>query len=211
MALSQKFILPSSEMRWFYNWNQNDFQSVLDWLKSILKELSAEPDREDYYLHTGNPDKGIKLRPYGSKRHLEMKFLSNQENRISPFKGRKEDWTKWSVPLPKEFKVDVKVDPKWIGVEKTRYLLKISLTQSTPRVLQADGKGTKEGCNVELTQLRVKEKKYWTFSFESFSKSGKEEKNLENGLEFLSLKNPPEIIQTGISCGYMEWIIKEVL
>jgi len=134
MPKSQIYIVSSSEMRWFHDWNKKDFQSVLHWLKSILESLTAEPNREDYYLRTSNYDKSIKLRSYGNKKHLELKFLSAQENRAILFKGRKENWTKWSIPLPVEFDVSVKNDPKWIEVMKSRYLIQISFDHSPPRL-----------------------------------------------------------------------------
>jgi hypothetical protein len=209
--MDAKVILVSAEERWFFDEDNTGFESVRKWLENFLgSPLSPDESRDDFYLKSPNVNIGVKLRPYAKeKSHFECKYIrSLQQREQTPFRGKIEEWTKWSFELPKMLSVDPKNDADWIEVKKVRYLIKISFDQTPHRVLNSSAKDINEGCNVELTKLTANGKGYWTFGFEAFSELQLERGNLEKSISILGMLKPrPVALDTfQMSCGYAEWL-----
>ncbi|MBD1881067.1 hypothetical protein [Coleofasciculus sp. FACHB-T130] len=155
-------MLNTIEMRWFYpskipieieRWFNQD---------SLGGQIKSPEDREDWYLYLPNSDYlGIKLR----QGKLEIKWRQ-AELKVLRFgdlvEGKAGKWAKWTCedPISKCFiPAEVVGKESWLSVKKKR----------SQRVYQ--------DCTVELTQLQINGKDWWSLAFEA---TGEDDKSMDN-------------------------------
>jgi hypothetical protein len=163
-------MLHSAEMRWFFVGPAPE--AVLDWFDA--SEERVEKSRTDSYLiFFGSLGVGVKLREVPGKDHFnfEIKAPRSAPRTVEPHPGilgRADAWVKWSVELNVDVLQTMRKGSRWIDVEKKRWLLKYEIKPDTaPKEVLKEARPD-EGCNVELTELRVAEGRWWTIGFEAF-------------------------------------------
>jgi hypothetical protein len=163
-------ILPSAEVRWFVRGPVDPL--VAAWFESSDPPPQQESPRVDHYLDRVDESLGIKLR----EGKIEVK---RREAIIGDLAvggrvlGVVERWRKWSFTLDDR---DVPRD-SWIVVEKRRRLRKYAIRDGRAVAVPA-GDRPAQGCNVELTELRVADDSWWTLGLEAYG----DESTLEDQL-----------------------------
>jgi hypothetical protein len=160
--------LLSAELRWFFEGPVPP--PVHQWFHKSL--FCGKPaSRTDHYLlfpHTGKL--GVKFR----EERLEIKCLVGEAGVFffGNAQGSIEYWEKWSSDQMPEFSASqLQSDASWIQVQKSRVL----------RLFEVDKEGYEEcdirsgyiqlerGCQMELTEILIRNVKYWSLGFEAFS------------------------------------------
>jgi hypothetical protein len=180
-------ITHSAEVRWIME------GEIPPEVKNWFKGDNQEPVRVDYYWNVPNCEvMGIKLRRYPPKAdekprdpNLEFKPLVTVVKDFSLPKGveaQVDIWDKWSTEGDASKKLMAQLSERkasWLAIRKTRWLRKYSAEQGAIRKVDAKTRPP-NGCNVELTELRVGSvdeiredapnagKAYWTIGFEAF-------------------------------------------
>ncbi len=202
----------SAELRWFYR-DGSALNEVSLWLDKLNGgELRPEVPREDFYRITKAEDISVKFRKYnvsGALRtHLECKMLESAEVVVTPFKGKIEQYSKWSFQIADDLLPDPK-NENWLKVAKRRTLIKVDLISGTPVISGSEQLLLKEGCNVEITLLPSNGDQ-WTFGMEAYSDSGNQMDNLRRAIRWIgeSFGFPPALGKFFFSGGYAEWLAK---
>ncbi|MCO6175627.1 hypothetical protein NHF50_11295 [Flavobacterium sp. NRK F10] len=211
-------MLKSAEVRWLLNKGQE--KQIEHWFATYDQQFGLEDNypRYDYYLSLPDIDSlGIKIRDpremkEGLVSHVEIK-KQIEENKTFKFnehiEGQLNTWIKYSIklvdaPLIVEILNSGNATTGWIPVAKDRLILKYDLNT---RKLVSATTFVDEGCGIELTRFKLKEKSIYTFGFEAFSKSDQEKRNLFRTLPLIfesvgkielnkkNSKSYPEILQ----------------
>jgi len=159
----------STESRWF---SQGPIpQSLHDWFHQSLC-CSQPSQRTDQYLVFPNADNlGVKFRE--GRFEIKVRLEEVQDYKIGKIQGVIEFWEKWSSDQMPEFSAtsQLQSDASWIQVQKSRVL----------RLFEVDKEGYEEcdirsgyvqlerGCQLELTEILIRNVKYWSLGFEAFS------------------------------------------
>ena len=123
----------------------------------------VETRRDSYLVNQASPDVGVKLR---GDVQLDVKIYGGSPNIVTVpgrAQGRLGWWRKWSFPL-RAF--DRAREPaRWAGVQKVRRIRFFSLA-GRPILSKADA-AVEGGCAVELTEVLVDRRRWWTLGFEA--------------------------------------------
>ncbi|MEW5960802.1 MAG: hypothetical protein AB1801_24010 [Chloroflexota bacterium] len=196
------------EVRWFIPGSIPP--EVTTWFHREELRTFAEPARVDYYLHLRDTDGlGIKLR----QGQIEVKQRQGQLGQVQFARwasGLVEQWRKWSFSLVGagyDFSHQPAPAAAWLGVKKERWLRTYRLTdnwQVVPASLDAPG----PGCDLELSQVQVGSRTWWSLCLEAFGGETKLEQNLllvaSHVLETTSSSSP--LLTVEQSCGYPHWL-----
>ncbi|MDR9404874.1 MAG: hypothetical protein RI580_15710 [Halothece sp. Uz-M2-17] len=152
--LEVKEMLRTLEMRWF---KRGEIPAVMNqWFKQACPgEVFGEAEtRTDWYLQPIAPcnDLNIKFR----QGRIEVKWREKQLTTVdlsSQGEGIMEQWVKWLCEA-ESLQDFYPQDSAWVAVEKARSQRQWELSSDA-------------FCNVELTQLKVKDQNWWTFGLES--------------------------------------------
>lgn len=206
---SSSFFYLSAETRWFMPGDVPPaFQRWFD--RSSLKQ-DYEPRIDTYLVYPNAASAGVKFR----ENRFEIKSLVRPLGELDVgdrFRGEAAIWEKWSVagPFVSMFFNEAGDDrSRWTEVTKTRTIRKYAT--DGPEVREVDTAGGcgkhDDGCYVELTQLEVLNKKYWTLGFESFAGTRELSDNLFRTIDFFSRTlNNPLTFPAGRSFAYTEFL-----
>jgi hypothetical protein len=206
----EETMLFSAEIRWFYFGELP--QATIDWF--CYDELVSEPEeRTDRYLIFPCCESvGMKVRMYKDKYNIEIKALRGGSETLqlpNGVAGRTDCWVKWSYgeapadPLVQALLVQ---SSGCIDVQKKRWLRKFSLDHGQLEPVDTEARPD-DGCNVELTQLRVQERLYWSLAFEAFGPEVQVRQHLwKVGTHFLTQHSPANQCSTANSCSYPVWL-----
>ena len=199
---------PTVEVRWFYEGMVPP--AVLQWFQQADQELVQQPPRMDYYLRiTDREGLGIKLREGRieiKQRHQQLGIVRFHE-RVA---GAIEYWRKWSFELGEMhggLAVRAAVDSSWIGVSKARGLRRYRLTGERKVVAMSTEAYADRGCDLELTNVRVGEKAWWSLSFEAFGSEPTLRENLLLVAKQVFAIGEPPALDARDSCGYPKWLM----
>ncbi|MGE5656653.1 MAG: hypothetical protein ACM37W_08560 [Actinomycetota bacterium] len=172
----------SAELRWFSSGTLP--KAIAQWFEqdSLGGYLSPPEEREDLYLLIPSCDYlGVKVRQKG----LEVKWRQAQLNPArygNHWEGKAEKWLKWVcadtfTPISPE----IVATGQWISVKKKRWqrLYQVSPEGLTPVPVEAP---IPQGCSVEITQLSMNQKAWWSLAFEAFG----HENSLMDSLEMVA-------------------------
>lgn len=197
---------PTVEVRWFMPGPAP--AEVSDWFHREQPKSFAEPERVDSYLRISDTDSlGIKLR----QGRIEVKQRTRQLGLVQlhrQAKGLVEQWRKWSFSLVGAgYDLSQQPEPAgaWLAVKKERLLRTYRLTanwQVAPAALDASG----PGCDMELAQVTVGEKVYWSLCFEAFGEEAKLEQNLLLVASHVLETTRPPRLPAERSFGYPRWL-----
>jgi hypothetical protein len=195
------------EVRWFCEGTVSS--EVWEWFQQGEQEPEEQATRIDYYLRLPNTDfLGIKLR----EGKIEIKQRHCQHGVIHFHKriaGMVEHWRKWSFELAKvndELPSIVTPASLWIGVSKRRKLRKYRLTANKVVVAASAQEHPDQGCGMELTNISVEGKDWWSLGFEAFGDEAiLQETLLLVAKQVLAVSEPP-ILNATDSCSYPKWL-----
>ena len=163
-----------------------------------------ENRRDSYLVERTGPDVVVKLR---GESQLDVKVHGGSPGVLTmrgQAHGRLGWWRKWSFPLPA---VAEGTEPAgWASVQKVRRIRVFSL-DGRPIVSKADA--TVEGCcAVELTDVLVGRRRWWTLGFEATGPAGSLTEALNASVAALFDHPLPAglILDLAHSTSYSEWL-----
>ena len=200
-------MLITCELRWFYRGRLPE--EIEHWFAADVQGVHSQTpeEREDWYLLIpGCEHLSVKLRD----RNLEIKWRVAQLGRVNfrdNLAGETEKWVKWTCLDPEAETVitpDVVEKGQWVSVKKVRSMVRFQVNPDNSLILVTE-ETKNDKCNVELTQLFIKEDSWWSLGFEA---SGKDA-NLTNNLEVVAksvLNSYPADLQGENSYGYPKFL-----
>jgi hypothetical protein len=151
----------SLEVRWIF---PGPLQAaVAGWFGRFPAATEA---REDLYL-LEPPLHGLSVKVRGGGA-LEVKAYHESAGLLEVAgraRGRLESWQKWSFPC-RPLRHDRGGPPGWQPVRKRRRISRFTLA-SEPVVTPAEALGDEPRCDVELTEVCVRDRDWWTLGFEA--------------------------------------------
>jgi hypothetical protein len=189
-------MLITVELRWFY---RGTIPTEIErWFNqdSLGGQMESPENREDWYLYLPNCDRlGIKLR----QGKLEIKWRQ-AELKVLHFgdlvQGKAEKWAKWTCedPTSKCFiPAEVAGKESWLSVKKER----------SQRVYQ--------DCAVELTQLDINGKDWWSLAFEATGEDDKLMDKLETVASQVFQSYRGSELRSQDSYAYPKWLCSAII
>lgn len=191
----------STEVRWFFEGPYPE--EVTLWFEEF--DPVSQAPRTDYYLsNTDNARMGIKLREGQIQikcmmADLGVHYYANAAGKVARYE-------KWSFPVVsnEEWSALVVRPDVWIPVIKERKMLRFTLGGGFPDRIGMDER-VEEGCEVELSQIEIMDKTFWSLAFEAFGPSA--EINLEKTTrDIFESKTAPIFFDEENSLGYARLI-----
>jgi hypothetical protein len=195
----------TAELRWFLPGPLP--AGALAWL-AMEERHRQEPRTDDYALLPGSAVVGVKLRAG----RLEVKALAQAVGplRLTPaIEGLVETWGKLAVQVPDGPGLDqsLHAEAVMVSIDKTRWLRRFALDGAAGPVEVAAGTTPARGCDVELTQLRVRGSDWWTVGLEAFGDPPGIEGCLKLTARAVLLSGePPCRLSHGNSLSYPAWL-----
>ena len=162
-------MFPTVETRWFYPGTVPP--DVLAWYHYGERAPEAQPTRIDYYLRLADHDDlGVKLR----EGRIEIKQRAEQygvEHLHEHVHGLVEGWHKWSFGVTDSgtgLNDLAGPSPAWIAVRKARRLRRYLVTDDGNVFAMSGVETAPQGCNIELAELAIHGKTWWSLAFETF-------------------------------------------
>lgn len=182
-------MLKTLEMRWF---KQGDIPtSVREWFEKDC--MGNGESRTDWYLIPIAPCDYLNIKFRQGR--LEIKWREKQYptvNLNSQWQGIMEAWVKWLCEA-ESMEGFLPQHQGWVAVEKARSQRQIVLSPEAC-------------CNLELTQLRVKNQPWWTVGLESTG----DEESLSAIAQQLS-QTCPETLTEKDASAYPHWLAQKVM
>jgi len=151
----------SLEVRWIFPGQLT--AAVAGWFGRF--PARAESREDTYLLDPRLRGLSVKIRGGGA---LEVKAYRGSPGILEVAggaRGRLESWQKWSFPF-RPPSGDSGGPPGWIQVRKRRRISRFS-SASGQIVAPAAGMGQQPRCEVELTEVHVRGRDWWTLGFEA--------------------------------------------
>lgn len=192
--------LTSAEVRWFFEGPVPD--EIERWFCRGDLLARAEP-REDHYLaFPASLGLNVKLR----EGRLEVKSLVKSlgaRTVAADVAGNVEMWEKrigGDAAVLEFERLRTSAPHLWIAARKARTLRTFSLDGDSIKEIAAGKVFLSDGCNVELTKIKVHESAYWSFAFEAFGDPARVEATLQTvAAQVLSDNHRPRLFKTRTS------------
>ncbi len=190
----------SLEVRWILPGRLE--AAVTGWFARFPAEVES---REDIYLV--DPQLGglsVKLR-HGAA--LEVKVYQGSPGVLEVAgraRGRLESWDKWSFPCGPLRQGGAGL-PGWRPVRKLIRRFGLTSGQDGPGVPEP---GVQAGCEVELTEVRVRRQPWWTLGFEATGPASLLRRHLESTAAHVFAQALPSGVELGTddSQSYAQWL-----
>lgn len=202
-------MLTTTELRWFYRGTLPP--AIADWFAAdtLGEYLQTPEERSDVYLYVPECEYlGIKLR----QKRLEIKLRKAELGGWQfgdNLHGKAEKWVKWSCEdstgetlLPP----DVLKKAPWVSVKKVRQQRKYQISQNGSIQPVPLNESITEGCNVEITQLTIKENDWWSLAFEAYGEDANLIDNLKTVLNWMLKNYTNSPLQIDNSFAYPKWL-----
>lgn len=199
------------EIRWFFEGSTPS--EVKSWFQDLTSPQFFAPAQNlhDFYLRNRDFGLGLKLR----EGRLEVKW----RRRFGEFvgaggkvKGQAEDWIEWvwtngGGRMAGQVAESIRHDPRgpWIEVSKERLRLKHLSTENGLAPVRLDEQ-IERGCIVELTNVEVLDRRWWTLALDIFSQRGDTIMVLHQAAETLFTDYPGPQLGLAHSYGYPQWL-----
>jgi hypothetical protein len=199
----------SLEIRWFFK-NEEKAKQVYDWFLAIEGNIdNPENKRTDFYLnHFFKGTLGIKLR--GEELEIKEKVSEVNQHEWNNL-GKIEIYNKLEFNPASKDPISLKMDQhkkyeKWVALQKKRKLLKIDTMDSIK--IYPGKRIINDGCSVEITRLKLKGKKWWTFCIEAYAKEKNIYNNMDGVVKYISetFRDLQHIVKPNLSMGYPSWL-----
>jgi len=193
--------VPSLEVRWILPGRLDT--ALAAWFEASVFLMES---REDAYLL--RPDLGALSVKVRGGRALEVKaFLGSPGILDLPgrARGRMQYWQKWSFPL-RSHRPDVGEADAWGRVGKQRRIIRFSLAGG--RVACAGESADEAQCAVELTELRMQHRDWWSIGLEATGPAGLLRAALEAAAALVFTQAPQSGVKLRMadSMSYAEWL-----
>jgi hypothetical protein len=191
-------------MRWFFE------TCPLDMDKHFAAHPPELQERTDWYAMPVNPACGIKVR----EGRLETKLRCAQYGLrdLGGIAGQLESWKKWSLDFSSAEEppsVEELAGTGWLDVDKKRYLQRFDITAGQ---VVATSTRPVNGCEFELTELMVRNQRYFTVGFEAVGEFLELEQNLQLVAQHVGVRGGLLMAFTQeTSCSYAEWLSRFAL
>ena len=198
-------MLNSAEVRWFFR-GQSPAE-VKHWL-DMGEQHKQEAREDEYVLIPSCQTTGIKLR----NDRFEIKALTclvGEERFAAKIEGVVEKWAKLILAVPREARIDqvLRAEASTLKVSKVRFLRKYCFDQPNKPTEVVSEIRPRQGCNVELTELRACRSEWWTLGLEAFGDAAKTEVYLRQTVGLaLGSEPPPCQLSTHNSMSYPGWL-----
>lgn len=175
--------------------------AVTEWFARF--EAAVEAREDTYLLDPRLPGVAVKLR---SGRALEVKVCQGSPGILEVAgcaRGRLESWDKWSFPHD-QLGQGGAARPGWCPVGK----LIRRFTLAGPGGARVPGLDEEAGCEVELTEVRVRGQAWWTLGFEATGPASRLRGELETAAAQVFAQVLPGGVElgTGNSQSYAQWL-----
>lgn len=172
----------SIEIRWFLN-DPETRKIAIEWFKKIGGKLDNPEVRTDFYLPRSYKNSlGLKFRVFENEPKIEVKEkLDTFEIADAKGIGVVEVWNKWRFSLDVKDKESAEINngkTEWVRMEKSRLLIKYEMLPDNK--FQIVVKNVDSACNVEITDIKIGDKEWWTLGFETFRTDDNYEKSLQS-------------------------------
>ena len=174
--------MKSIEIRWFLN-EPETRKIALEWFKKIGGKLDNPEVRTDFYLPRSYGNSvGLKLRTFKNIPKVEVKEkLDTIEMVDAKGIGIVEVWNKWRFTLDAKDETSTEINSEkteWVKMEKSRSLIKYEILPDNK--FQIVDNDVDFACNVEITDIKIGNKDWWTLGFETFRTDDDYEKSLKS-------------------------------
>lgn len=202
-------MLTTNELRWFYRGTLP--AEIADWLAadSLGNYLSTPESREDVYLCVSECEYlGIKLR----QKRLEIKLRKAELGTMSfgnNLEGKAEKWVKWSCEDPTAESVippDLLQKAPWVSVQKVRQQRKYKINADRTLKSVPMNRTVSEGCNLEITQLTIRDNDWWSLALEASGEENRLTENLEITANWVFKNNGVLELRSQNSYAYPKWL-----
>jgi hypothetical protein len=192
----------SLEVRWIFPGQLRD--AMARWFSRFPGAMES---RQDAYL-LDPPLRGLSVKARGGG-SFEVKVYRGSPGILDVAgraRGRMESWQKWSFPCDPPSR-DSEEPAGWRLVRKTRRVSRFFLTGGSCRA-GLPGWGEEPGCNVEVTEVRVRGEAWWTLGFEATGPAKTLRSELEAAAALVFADAPPAGMEFGTddSRSYAEWL-----
>ena len=199
----------TAEVRWFYRGTLPE--EILQWFEQdqLGDHLAPPEEREDLYLYSPENDyMGIKLR----QGRLEIKWRKSELGVLrfgDTVEGKAEKWGKWLCedPTAESFQpTDVVGKKSWVSVKKVRSQRQYQVLPDESIAAVPANESIDQGCTVELTQLGINGKTWWSLAFEAVGEDDKLMDTLQAVASsvFKTYRGPE--LQAEASFAYPNWL-----
>jgi hypothetical protein len=192
----------SLEVRWIFPGLPGT--PMAEWLGRFPGQTES---REDHYLVQPRlPGLSVKVR---ADLALEVKVFRGSPGILEVAgraRGRLQNWQKWSFPFGPPGQRG-NVPGGWQPVGKRRYVSRFTLADR-PALVAAPWQAGEPGCAVELTEVRLGDKAWWSLGFEATGAAGLLRSGLEATAALVFGQGLPGGVElrTGDSSSYAEWL-----
>lgn len=174
--------MKSIEIRWFLS-EPETRKIALEWFKKIGGKLDNPEVRTDFYMPRSLKNSmGLKLRIFKNIPKVEIKEkLETIEMADAKGIGIVEVWNKWrfTLDIKDETSAEISGDKSdWVKMEKSRSMIKYEILPDDKfRIVTEE---VESACNVEITDIKIGNKDWWTLGFETFRTDDNYEKSLKS-------------------------------
>lgn len=185
------------EMRWFFAEPPLDIAQHFD-------ASAAAPHRTDWYAVPCDPRCGIKLRE--GRLETKLRVGTHGVRTFREISGHLESWQKWALAFgPGDCPAEQTLAKSgWLAVQKRRFLRHFEVTPG--RVIETEQRPT-NGCEFELTELKVQQQRWWTVAFEAVGPVDHLPTNLGRVVEIIHQNGGRRLpFVPECSFGYAHWL-----
>jgi len=173
----------SAELRWFIS-GKLPAQIVDRFGESEFADQQL-PRTDTYLVFPNAQTVGVKVR----EGNFEVKTLVKTSDKVKVshiLSGRIEVWEKWSFSKESaDFSAifNLKNDPYWIPVKKTRWLRKFAYKNGGIQEIQARENYPDCACQVEIAEVVARDEYFWTLNLEGYRGDDSGERVLKDSIE----------------------------
>jgi hypothetical protein len=197
----------SAEVRWFFSGLPPE--EVCNWLRPASCVVAEEPRTDTYLMLPGCRVVGVKLRD----RRFEIKGLRDAPRDVdypNGVRGRTDTWSKLTLDDPIVTRLgrvaSTAGSEPIVQVEKRRRLVRYSAARGGDMQAVAPGERPAEGCLVELTELGVEGRHWWTLGLEAFGSPERVVGILAMAAQMVFTDPPPCRLIPADSIAYPAWL-----
>lgn len=198
----------SLEVRWIFRGQLEG--AVAGWFGQFQGGTELRVDT--YLLDPQLPGLSVKVR---AGRALEVKMFRGSPGILDLAGracGRMESWQKWSFPFSPlngaALNGNTGDAPGWRTVSKKRRITRTSL-ESRRLAADATSVGRVSGCDVELTEVRMRGREWWSLGFEATGPADLLRSELEGSAALVFAEALPGGMELGRddSASYAQWLL----
>ena len=191
----------TAEVRWFYPGEVPDVTSA--WFGALPGELTKER-RTDRYLRPTDVALNLKWR----EGQLEIKRRDAEGESASiteTVAGRLERWRKWSFEATERTSEE---SAYWIDVAKVRWKRRYRVGADGHVTPYAGTDRLENGCDVEVTALRVQGETWWSVCLEAFGAEASLRTTLTHTAQHVFRTAAPPTLEEAHAMGYAAWLLE---